>query len=229
MTVLWGWRWHNLFPSIWCLSLKKYRSFQNVPHYYKVPHHSARRLLLFYHFKAHFFRSLYGTGNKSTFYFIIKVIKISIISHEEQCQYVALRCSWPCRVVHIQWQPIIFSIHVCPDSHSSNMASVRLCVDHTYTIFISLVSFLFPPIKDNTKRSTHHCWLPDSVCHYWSIAIYNELPPFASPLCSMVSHPIVRPNPNHLPGGNELWSHQHWLGSSLTPSRPGEEGTDGKR
>lgn len=47
---------------------------------------------------------------------------------------MALRCSWSCCVVHIQWQPIIFSIPVCPDGHSSNMASVRLCVNRTYTI-----------------------------------------------------------------------------------------------
>lgn len=160
MTVLWGWRWHNLFPSIWCLPLKKYRSSQNVPRYYKVPHHSARRLLLFYHLKAlsFFFCSPRGTRNKNTFCIIIKVIKIWTLSCADTSAHGrAVACT-------SSSIPLFLA--------SAPMTTMLTCHQHSCvwitpkpSVAISRVSLLFPPIEDNAKRSTHHCWLPSSACH----------------------------------------------------------------
>lgn len=105
-----------------------------------------------------FFRSPHGTRNKNTFCIIIKVIKIWTLSCADTSAHGrAVACT-------SSSIPLFLA--------SAPMTTMLTCHQHSCvwitpkpSVAISRVSLLFPPIEDNAKRSTHHCWLPSSACH----------------------------------------------------------------
>lgn len=105
-----------------------------------------------------FFRSPHGTRNKNTFCIIIKVIKIWTLSCADTSAHGrAVACTSSGIPLFLAFAP---------------MTTMLTCHQHSCvwitpkpSVAISRVSLLFPPIEDNAKRSTHHCWLPSSACH----------------------------------------------------------------